>query len=57
MEIKFTAQVGGTTYQSAAWWAMKDGYAVAGPTSSLREIRRQVADINRRIKSGEYADR
>jgi len=53
-----TALVGGTVYHEASWWALtNDGCAVAGPCSSERKLRREMAELNRLIRAGAYADR
>jgi hypothetical protein len=66
LEIKYTSQPepGGTTYQNPGWWAVKPVdkldacvHVVAGPASSEKNLRKEIAQINRAIKSGEYADR
>ena len=53
-----TALVGGTTYHEASWWALTDmSCAVAGPRSSERKLSREMAELNRLIRAGAYADR
>ena len=40
------------------WWATnRDGWPLAGPCSSERKLRAEVAALRRRIASGEYAPR
>jgi len=54
----FTSEVAGTRYTIASWWQVdKEGYALAGPNSSKKGLAREVAILNRLMKSGQYTDR
>ena len=49
---------GGTTYVHPSWWGIgPEGYPLAGPCSSERKLRAQVASLRRDIASGEYTPR
>ena len=58
--VTFTRRprAGGTTYRAAAWWGIgPEGYPLAGPCSSERKLRAEVAALRRYIASREYAPR
>ena len=56
--LVYTNRFGGTTYVSPAWWGVApQGYALAGPCSSERALRKEIAALRRLIASGEYVPR
>ena len=56
--LMVTAIVEGKGYDEASWWAFdEERRDVAGPCQTKRALQRELAEINRLVKSGKWAPR